>query len=317
MLGYEEFKKQFADQLQKELAPDGIILTETQMLKVNGPKDGFTVRFPDSDVGPVIYIDEDYKDYRLLDRPVDAIAKDRADNIRNIKTQIPDMPQLTWDKDRLYACVVNQEYNQEILKNAPHKKVEDLAIIVRYRVSEDSNMLVNNDLCAEAFKMTSEELLEVARENTYRQGYKCMSLGKMLGGFMQDSGASEDYLNEMQLDGPAKSIMVLTNPDMVDGASLGTDPRVMEEMHGLIGGDFYVLPSSRHELLLVPEDMGLDREELQDMVRSANQIAVSSYDFLSNNVYECRGPEMELTIAGKDMEKNLEPAMEKSLGHSR
>ena len=52
-----------------------------------------------------------------------------------------------------------------------------------------------------------------------------------------------------------------------------------------IGGDFYILPSSTHEVLFVPASVGMDVEYLRQMVHDVNEAEVSEQEFLSNNVY--------------------------------
>ena len=52
-----------------------------------------------------------------------------------------------------------------------------------------------------------------------------------------------------------------------------------------LGGNFFVLPSSIHECLFVPDNGEFRRPQLEEMVRSVNAAEVSEADFLSNSVY--------------------------------
>ena len=52
-----------------------------------------------------------------------------------------------------------------------------------------------------------------------------------------------------------------------------------------IGSDFYVLPSSVHELLLVRNDAGVDPAYLRQMVREVNAAEVQESEQLSDNIY--------------------------------
>lgn len=52
-----------------------------------------------------------------------------------------------------------------------------------------------------------------------------------------------------------------------------------------LAGDFYIIPSSVHELLLIPQDFG-DPSDLIELVKNINATEVSPEDFLSNSIYE-------------------------------
>ena len=54
------------------------------------------------------------------------------------------------------------------------------------------------------------------------------------------------------------------------------------------GCDIYILPSSLHEVLLVPGTMKISVDDLKEMVKDVNRTVVSAEDFLSDNVYVYR-----------------------------
>ena len=58
-----------------------------------------------------------------------------------------------------------------------------------------------------------------------------------------------------------------------------------EQAAATIGGSYYVIPSSIHDLILLADDGTLTVEELQNTVREINETEVSESDFLSNEVY--------------------------------
>ena len=49
--------------------------------------------------------------------------------------------------------------------------------------------------------------------------------------------------------------------------------------------EFYVLPCSKHELILVDNSLGGDVEGLKDMVKMVNSTELASEDYLSDSVY--------------------------------
>lgn len=54
-------------------------------------------------------------------------------------------------------------------------------------------------------------------------------------------------------------------------------------------GDYRILPSSKHEALIVPESININVKELRQMVHNINLTAVDEEDRLSDNVYKYDG----------------------------
>ena len=79
-----------------------------------------------------------------------------------------------------------------------------------------------------------------------------------------------------------------TTGDFTYGAGVLAYPHFFERARAIVGDDFYIIPSSIHEVILFSADMyeeGDPRGELLELVKSVNQRAVLSSDRLSDNVY--------------------------------
>ena len=59
---------------------------------------------------------------------------------------------------------------------------------------------------------------------------------------------------------------------------------VLDKIGELLGSDFYVLPSSTHEVILVPDNGNMQTKELEDMVKEVNATQVAPEDLLSDKV---------------------------------
>lgn len=79
---------------------------------------------------------------------------------------------------------------------------------------------------------------------------------------------------------------VLTNQSKCNGSGVMFSPAVLERVSELAGGDFYILPSSTHELIIVPAAQSpAGARELQEMVREVNRTAVADDEILSDKVH--------------------------------
>ena len=87
------------------------------------------------------------------------------------------------------------------------------------------------------------------------------------------------------MDMPESPMWVATVEGGMNGASVTQLPNFLQDAADRLGGDFFVLPSSVHEVLFIKDDGSFEREQLESMVRGVNATEVSEADFLSDSVY--------------------------------
>ena len=78
--------------------------------------------------------------------------------------------------------------------------------------------------------------------------------------------------------------LCLTNRFYRNGASLILHGDILKRIGEVLGSNYYVLPSSVHEVILVPDTEKLDPEELSLMVREINEEQVAPDERLSDKV---------------------------------
>ena len=78
---------------------------------------------------------------------------------------------------------------------------------------------------------------------------------------------------------------VLTNTAMNFGAGLILNKSILRHILDTLNEDIYILPSSVHELIVLPASFVDNAQDLTDMVYSINQSQVEPKDRLSNDVY--------------------------------
>ena len=100
---------------------------------------------------------------------------------------------------------------------------------------------------------------------------------------------------------------------MNNGAAVMLYPDFMQKAAQEIGGNLYVLPSSRHEVLLMKEDPLFTLKDLKEVVHEVNRTEVAMEDRLSDNVYYYDAAERKLEIGEHYQERK---AQEKESRHS-
>ena len=93
-----------------------------------------------------------------------------------------------------------------------------------------------------------------------------------------------------------KGSYVLTNTSRINGANALVQEELLAQVGDVLGGDYYVLPSSTHELILIQDDGSISKEAMEQMVTEINSTQEPKKDLLSNKVqfYDSRQKQLRL-----------------------
>lgn len=209
-------------------------------------------------------------------------------------------------KDRIGCRLINAKANQAYLEDKPYTQVEDLAAIYHILVDEVGGavygLTINKEL-AERFGISTEALHTQALSNMEKeQSYEIKTLGEvmteiMLGGSIDMNDLDMDdmaIVTDLMMPEPEMPFYVLTNQERHYGSSVILSDEIRQEIASWMG-DFYILPSSVHETILIPKEMCSDYRELNQMVHDVNESAVEAEDWLSDHVYEYDSKSHELS----------------------
>ena len=223
-------------------------------------------------------------------------------------------------KDHLVIRVSSLEQNREILKDVPYRPVEDLALTVHILVGRDGGSLasamVTNSLL-EQYGISKDQLFEDALKVTDKNLIPQIQpmeflINRMLGmeqGY-EPPASFEEQLESFDL---REGMAVLTNRECINGAASLFYPGVMEKIGEQMQCSYFVLPSSVHETILLPDDGHFQLSDLEHMVRDINRSEVAPQDRLSDNVYRYDTKEKVFEIASSHrerMEIGKEPGVE-------
>ena len=78
---------------------------------------------------------------------------------------------------------------------------------------------------------------------------------------------------------------VLSNQYRHFGAGCILYNRVLEDIGNQINDDFFILPSSIHETIILPASYAMSKESLSEMIVEINETQVSEEDILSDHAY--------------------------------
>lgn len=289
-MSFEEFKDRFMEDLPKVLPADvgPVTLEQTDVSKLqNESYQGVVIRPEGSQVGVTLDMNRFYEGIengRSYDEILNHAVKMAEKGIRDVpQFSIEKLSDYGTMKEKLSIQVVDTERNTEMLEKIPHKDVEDMSMVCRFILGSGSDgnasILVNNQML-DTYGITQEQLFDDALR--YAPEIKPFEIINMQDIMAEMMGVSVD---ELGLPTGEAAMYVASSTDRMNGAGVITYPEFMDEAVAKLGGDFFVLPSSVHEVILVPDNGTADYRALEDMVREVNETQVAPAERLSDNVY--------------------------------
>lgn len=309
-MNYEIFKDEILKKIEELTREDNLEIIQRPMLKNNGLKlDGLVIKETDNVIAPIIYINEWYEEY-LKGKTIEEIADGilLLSGSATAEDKVPTVPEFNWEsiKDKLYVSVINADANEEFLKETPHRRIDDLAVIARIRVEQPglnhASIRVTNTVLTMLTK-TRDEVLNQAVSNTEKLDFKCRTMREMICGMLGEESEMVDDIFPVKRENP---MFVVTLPNGVDGASVLACKESLVRIADRVGEDVYILPSSIHEIILIPKSIDLELEDLQEMVRDVNRNEVAAGEILSDNVYQFGRKSKKLSIAKPDEDTEKE-----------
>lgn len=284
--------KEFADKLEQNLkvaleeGPLGAHVQRHEMEKMQGQSyTALTVVPADKNIGMNINVDAMYEQmqYGASYQNVLSHALSQATAFVQDSPQF-DVESLTdyeQTRTKLFVEVVGAERNAAMLNKLPHTQVEDMAIVYRIQVAEKDGEIASTPVSSQlmdAMGVTAEELHQDALANSAMlRPAKVQRLSELLAEMM---GVPAEVTERS-----APPLIVVTTEDKIKGACAMFYPEMMNQLAKEAGGDFFILPSSVHEVLVMPDNGEMSVEELKDMVASINGDVVEPVDVLTDQVY--------------------------------
>lgn len=243
-----------------------------------------------SNAAPMLYLDELYRSY-LEGMPMAAVCSGIVSSFYAYvppgNIDVSSVQQFDGVKERIYCRLLNAGKNRELLRQTPHRLFQDLALVA-YILFADSKIgegtvTVSNGLLA-TWGIDRDTLIRCALQNTPKLGQKAAPMTEVLGELF-DEGIPEGDISGILPDIPGMQLYVASNDRRSFGAAVMLDEEFLRQFSDRIGGHgFYILPSSIHEVLFLPQG-GIFAKELRSMVREVNKREVAPEEVLSDNVY--------------------------------
>lgn len=218
-----------------------------------------------------------------------SLQDDKKDVLSSVEDVYSDTDKL---KAKLYVKLVNYEKNKEKLLSVPHKKLLDLAIVMRIKVMEKEDGISSFEVTRPMAGMSLDEMFSAAIKNTSKLFEPVTD--KLFNFLEAKFGNSFPDVSEGIND--FDTLYVLTNKLDIDGAHILCNDAKLQELGKEIGS-YFILPCSIHEVLAISSRCSFGKGYMEKMVNEANRTAVLPSEFLSDSVYFYNADTGKLSIA--------------------
>ena len=285
---YQDFLTVVTKCIQETMGQEYRVLLH-HVLKNNAtPMDGISILKAGEKASPTIYLNEFYrelKDGGSIEEIVKKIKGIYETHCKKMEFPIEEFKSYEKIKGKLAVKLINYKENNAVLQEIPFRKFLDLAVVCYVLLGKvGTNMasvLVRQEY-RKIWKISEEELFLQALANTPKllpPELKSMNVLIQEAFLEREISESEAY-QEGEIP-----MYVLTNIMHFNGAAAMLYSDIISDFAEELETDFYILPSSIHEVILIPKVPDLEKQVLEQMVREVNQEEVDQQERLSDQVY--------------------------------
>lgn len=310
---YQDFTHRITDCIQTILG-DHYQVQCHPVCKNNGiVLDGLIVMSDEANISPTVYLNPYYDQFRH-GRPMEELIWE----IFSLFKQAPQFGLLNLDqltdfetvRESIAIKLINYDANRDLLSDVPHRKFLDLAVVyyfvLRNEALGNATVLIRNEH-AHLWQTNESALYRIGIKNTLSLGWEIRPMNTIirdylceeLNEYLKDRTPSvntpptpdhvqqlaEEILNEIYNKDDDGPLYVLSNTQRFFGASCLLYKNKLKEFAELKNSDLYILPSSIHEVIIIPKRLSPDYESLCRMVKEINETEVDACDRLSDRVY--------------------------------
>lgn len=286
---YEEFKQKLTARLKYFYGAGTEVKIDT-IKRNNGQEYEGLMVVPKSigsrcSIAPVIRLDDFYYAYRNGEMDFDGCIEAICSEIRKSEPSeymfrgVNKLMDWNCVKDNIYPILLSTRENSEQLERLVSMPMLDLSVayIIRYDVPKEYSGCVKiSEKMLECYKVSREELHRQAVWNLEKDDYEFRDIEAIVRNMMQGVIEVKEYAKT------PLSMHILTNSKSYGAAGI-LNKKLLRKFAGK--RNYYILPSSIHETIFVPDDGGCIKVRLDKMVKEVNLELVEAEEILSDHSY--------------------------------
>ncbi len=284
---YQEFKQNIIDTISGSLKSDFKVTLQDIIKNNDIHLDGLTILSKQSNISPTIYLNYYYEQYlsgKSITEICDEILCSYQKNTPKHPIDISFFTDFEKVKKHLVFKLVNFKQNQELLSNIPHIRYLDLAILCNCLLKTPDNgyatILIHQQHLS-FWNISQKELFQIAMQNTPKLlPYQLLNMADILKHLFYSENSDLPDANFSPIP-----MYILSNSSKLNGAGCILYENVLANISAKLNSDLCIIPSSIHEVLLIPVDYAESSKEMASMVKEVNDTQLSRDEILSDHVY--------------------------------
>ncbi len=282
----KEFAGIVCEGIQKEMGEDFHICVTSDVNEIASERTGILFMKKQSDISPAIFIDDLFEDYSKQGKDVEGVVREVIARYEKSMKTVRSIHRLNFDwessRKRVIYRLVSRHRNRKMLQTMPYIPFLDMAITFHVVIGIDHKYMqtvkIDHKL-QEQWNVSVECLLKMAENNTEQiLPFEIYDMERLAAKHGYEHLPFEEELRDTNM-------IVMTNSVGLYGASAILYPGLFEALAQELECDIYVIPSSVHEMILIPAENQSVYAELSLMIHEINQRFVPSDEVLSEQVY--------------------------------
>ena len=310
IMDIKEFQKKLIETINEKT--ENAVIEAKEVIGNNGVKrHGLVMKGTTQYTNPVIYIDKEYERYSdeeeiddiydISQRIIQIYELSKNEDIGQ-EEMVKNINDWNWAKNK----VMFTDKNKEVLKAVPSTPFLDLSYTYYIQLQngnfENGNVRIKNEYL-DRWDITLEELHKQAVKNLMKFTEEEMEpmvdvvLKILFEGNNEFKEEGTKFIREVNSESEYSEMHVLSTTSHIYGAVYMFYSSKIKALADKLDSDLYILPSSIHELILIPVLENEEVETLREMVNQVNEESVENIDYLSDNVYRFNRNTEEICIA--------------------
>lgn len=307
----KEFYDEIINAIREEIPEEIRDMMEVDIREIVKANDtvlhSVVIKAPEQAIVPTIYIEDCIKQL-----PEDFAMKDLAEAIVSLyqvgMREAPAVESLSLEfddiKDKLVVQLAEVDRNRDRLNELAYKPLDNGMVMLAYVVVQEDErgsmrFAVTKDI-VEGQNYDIDKMFETAMKNNEPV---LVDISDAI--FSDGIEFAENLFDKELSDKLPDGMYTLTNSSTNLGAAVLYYPDVQKRIGDMLQNSYYVLPSSIHELMILPCSVNDNPEIFRKMVKEANETVVNPQEVLSDRVF-MYDREKERLVEPKALERNGE-----------
>lgn len=247
------------------------------------------IRDLDSVISPTIYLEyyfEKFNNGTDIEEIAEDIIKSHNTNMPKGKFDLDCFCDYEKAKDNLFVKLINKSKNKKYLTGVINRDFLDLSMVVYYSLSNISDVRATVTIKHEQLKLwkvNENEVFDIAVKNTKEKlGFIIEDLAQYFPLALEPYNIAECNVDMKEMSG---RMYCMTNSAKYFGASCMIQEEKLHEFCEKIKSDLIIIPSSVHEILIVPDKNEFEREGINEIIKDVNIKTLNEGEVLSDHAY--------------------------------